>query len=82
MQPADLEAHLFAQIGVEIAERLIHQKNLRLDDQRARQRDALLLAARQLRRITVFQLCQMDDAEQLGYFRVDLLPASFLNLSP
>ena len=53
VQAAHLEAHLLAQIGVEIGQRLVEQQRLRLDDQRARQRDALLLAARQLAGIAV-----------------------------
>ena len=73
VQPADLEAHLFAQIRVQVAQRLVHQKNLRLDHQRARQRDPLLLSAGQLGRIAIFQLRQVHDAKQLGNFRVDFL---------
>ena len=42
--------HLLAQLQVERAERLVEQQHLRLADQRARQRHALALAARQLRR--------------------------------
>ncbi len=49
VQAADLELHLLAQLLVERAERLVHQDQLRLEHQRARQRDALLLAARELR---------------------------------
>ena len=56
VQPAHLEAHLLAQIGVEIGQRLVEQQRLGLDDQRARERDALLLAARQLARIAVGEL--------------------------
>ena len=37
-----------AQIGVERAERLVEQQDIRLDDQAARERDALTLAPRQL----------------------------------
>ena len=33
VQPANLEAHLFAQVRVQIAQRLVHQKNLRLHHQ-------------------------------------------------
>ena len=46
VQAADLEAHLLAQVGVEVRERLVHQQRLGLDDERAGERDALLLAAR------------------------------------
>ena len=46
VQAAHLETHLFAQIGVKIGERLVEQQRLRLHDQCARQRHALLLTAR------------------------------------
>ena len=52
----DLEkliAQLLAQLGVEAREWLVEQQHLRLDDQRARQRDTLLLAARQFPGIAV-----------------------------
>ena len=42
--------HLLAQLQVERAERLVEQQHLGPVDQRARQRDALALAARQLAR--------------------------------
>ena len=47
LQRAELIAHLRAQPCVEIAERLVEQQDLRLEHQRTRDRDALLLAARQ-----------------------------------
>ena len=50
LQPLQLGAHLDAQERVERRQRLVEQQDLRLGDQRARERDALLLAARQLRR--------------------------------
>ena len=49
LQRLDLEAHLLAQVGVEVAERLVEQQQARLGDQGARQRDALLLPAGELR---------------------------------
>ena len=48
----DLELHLLAQLLVERAERFVHQHDLRLEHQRARQGDALLLAAGELRRLS------------------------------
>ena len=41
-------ARFFAQLGVEVGQRLVEQDHRRVVDQRARNRDALLLAARQL----------------------------------
>ena len=49
MQRDDLAAHLHAQLGIEIRERLVEQERLRLLDDRPADRDALALAARKLR---------------------------------
>jgi hypothetical protein len=45
----DLGAHLHAQLGVEVRERLVEQEHLRLAHDRAAHRDALALAAGELR---------------------------------
>ena len=50
MQPLDLDAHVDAQLGVEIGQRLVEQEHARLTHQRAAHRDALALAARKLAR--------------------------------
>ena len=47
LQLADLLAHMAAQLGVQIGQRLVEQQHLRLQHDRARHRDALLLAAGQ-----------------------------------
>ena len=52
---AQLDLHRGAQILVERGKRLIEQQHGRIDDQRARQRDALLLAAGELARLAVLQ---------------------------
>jgi hypothetical protein len=52
-----------AQLRVEVRERLVEEENARLANERARQRDALALAARQLPRLARKQPL---DAEQLG----------------
>jgi hypothetical protein len=46
----ELAAHVLAQIGIERGERLVEQQHVRLDHDGARQRDTLLLTARELRR--------------------------------
>ena len=46
MQPTDLRPHLLAQVGIQVGQRFIEQQHLRLDNDRPRQCDALLLAAR------------------------------------
>src|SRR5471032_1025285 len=48
LQRIEFDAHARAQAGVERGERLVQQQGLRMGDQRARQRHALTLAARQL----------------------------------
>ena len=53
LQALQLRAHLDAQERVERRERLVEQQDLRLGDQGARQRDALLLPAGELRRQAV-----------------------------
>ena len=63
MKALQLGAHLRAQLCVEIAERLVHQENLRIADERAPQRHALLLTARQFARAP---LQKMHDVERLG----------------
>jgi hypothetical protein len=49
VQLRDLGAHLHAQLGVEVRQRLVHQEHLRLAHDRAAHRDALALAAGELR---------------------------------
>ena len=47
LEPADLDAQPLAHLGVEVGERLVQQEHAWLHDERARQRYALLLTARQ-----------------------------------
>ena len=53
LDPADLLAQLHAHLRVERRERLVEQQQPRLDRERARQRDPLLHAARELVRIAI-----------------------------
>jgi hypothetical protein len=46
VQAADLKAHFFTQVGIEIGERLVEQQDLRLNNQRTREGRPLLLPAR------------------------------------
>ena len=50
LQRLQLDLQPLAELGVEGAERLVQQQHGGVQDQRARERDALLLAARELRR--------------------------------
>ena len=50
LQLADLDPHLLAQLGVEVRQRLVEEEHVGPDRERAGERDALLLAARELAR--------------------------------
>src|SRR5207248_7324694 len=53
LERAELPPQRLAQLRVEVRERLVEEEDLRLDDERARHGDALLLSARQLIRLPV-----------------------------
>ena len=61
----DLLAQLHAHLRVERRERLVEQQHARLDRERARERDALLHAARELVRVAVAGVPEADELEQL-----------------
>ena len=65
LQALQFLAHAHAQKRVERRQRLVEQQHLRLGDQRARQRDALLLAAGELRRQALGELLHLDQFEEL-----------------
>ena len=69
LDPLELELHLAAQLEVERAERLVEQQHLGTVDDRAGQRDALLLAAGELRGLAVGEVAELDQLERV----VDLL---------
>ncbi len=60
-----LELHRLAQLEIERGEWLVEQEGARHVDQRASECDALLLAARQLRRLPIRELAESDDIEHL-----------------
>ena len=62
---ADLGARLDAQLGVEVRQRLVHQDQRRLDDDRARDRDALLLAAGELAGQLVLLADQLHELQRV-----------------
>ncbi len=72
LQLADLRAHLDADLGVEIGQRLVEQQDLRVQHQRAGERHTLLLAARQLPRITLVQPAELDLLEHRMHALLDL----------
>ena len=61
----ELELHRLAQLEVERAERLVEQQRARVVHERAGQRDALLLAAGELRGLALGEVGEPDDLEQL-----------------
>ena len=62
LQRADFAAHFLAQLRVEVGQRLVHQAHRRLGDDRAAERDALLLAAGELGRLALEQFLQAEQA--------------------
>ena len=66
LQLADLDAHGLAQLGVEVRQRLVEQQHVGPDDQRARQRDALLLAAGELARQALGEAAQAHQSQRFG----------------
>jgi hypothetical protein len=72
VQPRELQPHLHAQRGVEVRQRLVEQEHLRLARDRAADRDALPLAARQLLRLAVEQVIDVQDLRGLLHGLVDL----------
>ncbi len=71
--------HFVAQLRIERGGRLVEQHHFRLHRQRAGNRHALLLAARQFRRVMVGALRQTDFGQQLArqLFRIGLLRAAY-----
>jgi hypothetical protein len=57
----DLGAHLHAQLGVEVGERLVEQEDLRVAHDGAAHRDALPLPARELARVAVSSASRPED---------------------
>lgn len=65
LQPGDLGAHPHPETGVEVGQRFVHQKGLRVADDRAAHRDALPLAAREMGGSAV-QVCgQVENPRRL-----------------
>ena len=70
MQVADFELHVFAQLLVQRAQRLVQQDHRRAIDKAARQRDALLLPAGQLARVAVRVLVHLDHRQRRATARL------------
>ena len=72
MQPLDLDAHLHTQLGVEIRQRLVEQEHGRLAHDGAAHRHALALAARELARLALQEIAELQDLRRLLHARLDL----------
>src|SRR5690606_12066990 len=68
----ELELRVLAQLLVERPERLIEQEELRALHERARQRDALALAARELVRLAPLESIELHDRKHLEHTLLDL----------
>ena len=82
MEAGDLGAGLDAQLGVEVGERLVHQEDGRLADDRPTERDALALPAGQLLRLAVEQLLELDGLGRLVDAALDLGLGDLAQLEP
>ena len=72
LQAHQLEARALAQLAVERGQRLVEQQELGPLDQRAGQRHALALAARELRRLARAEPFEPHQGQRLGDARRDL----------
>ncbi len=82
LDPLQLNLELLAQLEVERAERLVEQQHGRAVHERACERDALLLAARELRGPAPGLGRQPDALELLGHAPLDLGLVDLLALEP
>ena len=64
LNDGELRAHMDTQLCVQVGQRLVEQQDARLEYQRPRQGDALLLTSRKLGRITAAQRGQSDQLER------------------
>ena len=78
----ELHLHLLAQLEVERAERLVEQQHGGPVDERAGERDALALAARELVRLRRLAPGQPHQLERLGHARADLVRRHLAALEP
>ena len=75
LQRHQLELRVAAQFLVERRHRLVEQENARTLDERARQRDALALAAGQFMRLAAAQAFKPDHRQHVGNAGGDFAPA-------
>ena len=73
LNAADFLTHLDAQARVQVGERLVEQQHLRLLDQRAGDRDALLLSAGELARLAPEVFLDLNELGRALHLLADLL---------
>ncbi len=78
----ELDLQLLAQAQVERAERLVEQQRARAVDERAGERDALLLAAGQLGRLALAEVAELHELERLVRARADIVLGDLPPLEP
>src|SRR5262249_43757730 len=76
----ELELHLLAELDVECSERLVEEERSRSVDKRAGERDALLLAARELPWPALLEALELPDLEDLEHSASVLAPRDLLHL--
>ena len=80
MQILQLQAHLHAQLSVEVGERLVEQEHSRFTHDGAAHGHALALAARELTRLAIEQLAEFENARCLFDARLDIALGQAANL--
>ena len=73
VQAAQFDLHVFAQFFVQRRQRFVHQQNARLEDNRPRQRHALLLAAGQLMNAAVAEALQLHGRQRAFHARMNFV---------
>ena len=76
----DLRTHLDAKLRVEVRERLVHEKRLRVPDDRAPHGDPLALAARECSWLLLQRVRETEDACCLANATIDLVLGDALHL--
>ena len=69
LQLLQLDAHLGAQLGVEVRQRLVEEEHRGREHEGPGQGDALLLAAGQLGRAAGAEVAELDQVERLAHAR-------------
>ena len=80
MEPLDFGPHLHAQLGVQIGQRLVHQKYRGVAHQGAAESHALLLAAGEFTRTALEQVRHVEHSRRFPDLLVDLVPGQFAHL--